>query len=380
MPAYKPFGVSGTYLTWTMRPDKRRPRLPQGSLARHLVLRLLPAVLLLVIVDLAATWVMTHKIKLEDWLLRDIFWFVLLSQIVLVSLFTWVLISGVRSGLSSVTQLSQELRQRSIDDLQPLEVSGLPTEIAPVATHVNDLLLRLNESVQAQRRFIGHAAHQFRTPLTGLKLESELMLARPLPDDVRLRAERIKSVTDRLIRLGQQLLVLARADLSARPQDSFRRIDLAEWARITGAEWLPAAKAKQIELLLVAPDEPVWVDADPLLLEELLGNLIDNALRYGCGAQCIRLHIGANPPSLSVEDDGPGIDMSDGERIFEAFYRSPKAGAGGSGLGLAIVREIARSHGAWWNLSTRPQFSGTRISIVFPGPRMGARLTRHDLQ
>ena len=362
-----------------MRPDWQWARMPKGSLARHLVLRLLPPVLLLVVVDLTATWVMTHKIKLQDWLLRDIFWFLLLSQVILVSLFTWVLVSGVRSGLSSATQLSQELRQRSIDDLQPLEVSGLPTEIAPVATHVNDLLLRLNDSVQAQRRFIGHAAHQFRTPLTGLKLESELMLARPLPDDVRARAERIKAVTDRLIRLGQQLLVLARADLSTRPQDSFRRIDLAEWARITGAEWLPAAKAKQVELQLMAPDEPVWVDADPLLLEEMLGNLLDNALRYGVGARCIRLHIGVNPPSLSVEDDGPGIDPGDGERIFEAFYRSPKAVAGGSGLGLAIVREIARSHGAWWNLSTRPQFAGTRISVVFPGPRRGARLTRLDV-
>src|SRR3546814_13815939 len=84
--------------------------------------------------------------------------------------------------------------------------------------------------MQAQKRFIGHAAHQLRTPLTGLKLESELMLTRNLPDDVRERAERIKSVSDRMIRLGQQLLVLAKADSSTRrPQDSFVRMDLCEW-------------------------------------------------------------------------------------------------------------------------------------------------------
>src|SRR3546814_3200587 len=88
----------------------------------------------------------------------------------------------------------------SSDRLQTLDTAGLPTEVAPLVTHFNDLLLRLDDSMQAQKRFIGHAAHQIRTPLTGLKLELELMLTRPLPDDVRERAERIKFVTDRMIR------------------------------------------------------------------------------------------------------------------------------------------------------------------------------------
>lgn len=352
--------------------------MPRGSLARHLVLRLLPAVIVLVLLDLSVTWVMTRKMSMEAWLLRDIFWTMVLSQVMLVSVFAWVLISGVRSGLASINRLSQEISQRSIDDLQPLDAAGLPTEVAPMVAHVNDLLLRLDDSMQAQKRFIGHAAHQLRTPLAGLKLESELMLTRNLPDDVRERAERIKTVTDRMIRLGQQLLVLARADSSTRPQDSFVRRDLCEWVRTSGAEWIPAARARHVDIQLVAPDDPVWVDVDPLLLEELLSNLIDNALRYGVGATSITLQVGANPPSLTVEDDGPGIDPEDSERVFEAFYRSPRASAGGSGLGLAIVREIARAHGGWWNLVSRPTFPGTRISVVFPGPRIGAKLRRQD--
>lgn len=352
--------------------------LPSGSLARHLVLRLFPAVVVLVVLDLSATWVMTRKMTMETWLLRDIFWTMVISQVLLVSVFAWVLISGVRSGLASINRLSQEISQRSIEDLQPLDMAGLPTEVAPLVTHFNDLLLRLDDSMQAQKRFIGHAAHQIRTPLTGLKLELELMLTRPLPDDVRERAERIKSVTDRMIRLGQQLLVLARADSSTRPQDSFMRVDLCEWARVSGAEWIPAARSRHIEIQLIAPDEPVWVDVDSLLLEELLSNLIDNALRYGAGATTIKLQVAANPPSLSIEDNGPGIDPEDSERVFEAFYRSPRASAEGSGLGLAIVREIARAHGAWWNLSSRPDFPGTRITVVFPGPRIGAKLSRQE--
>lgn len=379
MQAYKPYAVSVICLMWKVLDKFLAAFLPQGSLARHLVLRLFPAVIVLVVLDVSATWVMTRKINFDAWLLRDIFWTMIFSQILLVTIFAWVLISGVRSGLASINRLSHEISQRSVDDLQPLDTAGLPTEVAPLVTHFNDLLLRLDDSMQAQKRFIGHAAHQLRTPLTGLKLESELMLTRNLPDDVRERAERIKSVSDRMIRLGQQLLVLAKADSSTRrPQDSFVRMDLCEWVRVSGAEWIPAARARHVELELIAPEDPVWVDVDTLLLEELLSNLIDNALRYGVGASIIKLRVGANPPSLAVEDNGPGIDPDDAKRVFEAFYRSPRANAGGSGLGLAIVREIARAHGAWWSLISRPDFLGTRITVVFPGPRIGAKLTRQE--
>lgn len=351
---------------------------PRGSLARHLVLRLMPAVLVLVVMDVIITWYFTGTISLQEWLERDFFWAMLLSQLLLLLVFGWVLISGVRSGLQNVNRLSAEISQRSIDDLQPLDTTSLSSEIAPLITHINDLLLRLDDSVQAQRRFVGHAAHQLRTPLTGLRLECELMLAGKLPDDVRERAERIKSVNDRMIRLGQQLLVLARADSSIRPQDSFVRSDLCEWARNSAAEWVPRTRAAGMTLEMSAPDEPVWVDIDPLLMEELLSNLIDNSLRYGLAATLIRVHVGANPPTLTVEDNGPGVPPEEGERVFEAFYRSPGSVSGGSGLGLAIVREIARAHGAWWNLVSRPAFPGTRVTVVFPGPRKGARLDRAE--
>jgi signal transduction histidine kinase len=372
---------SAQFAPGKLAPHARLAALLQpGSLARHLILRLVPPVLVLIVLDLIVTWVVTSRIKLSEWVLHDIFWVLLLGQVLLVLLIAGVLIAGVRSGLKSINRLSDEINQRSIDDLQPVSVAGLTTEITPVVTRINDLLVRLNDSMLAQRRFIGHAAHQLRTPLSGLKLESELMLAGDLPDNVRERAQRIKSVTDRMIRLGQQLLVLARADSSVRPQDSFQRLDLAEWARLSAAEWIPAARTGNIDLQLLAPEEHVWVEADPLLLEEMLSNLIDNALRYGMGARHIRVQVGATPPSLMVEDDGQGIDVQDRDRVFEAFYRSPKAIAGGSGLGLAIVREIALAHGAWWGLTSYPEFHGTRISVVFPGPRKGAGLTRRERQ
>jgi len=352
--------------------------LPRGSLARHLVVRLMPAVLVLIAMDIVVTWYLTGTVSLEEWLDRDLFWAMLFSQLVLLLVFAWVLITGIRSGLNNVSRLSLEISQRSIDDLQPLDTQNLSSEIAPLVSHINDLLKRLDDSVQAQRRFVGHAAHQLRTPLAGLKLECDLMLAGNLPGDVRARAERIKAVTDRMIRLGQQLLVLARADSSTRPQDSFVLSDLGEWVRDTAAEWIPRTRQAGVSLELMAPERPVWVEIDPILMAELLGNLIDNALRYAKGSGEIRLQVTANPPTLTVEDDGPGMPPEDAERVFEAFYRSPRALPGGSGLGLAIVREIARAHGAWWNLVSRPTYAGTRITVVFPGPRKGARLNRLD--
>ena len=162
-----------------------------------------------------------------------------------------------------------------------------------------------------------------------------------------------------MIRLGQQLLVLARADPNARPQDSFVRVDLCEWVR-SGPRVVSPAREARHELDLVAPDTPIWIDADPLLLAELLGNLIDNALRYGNETGRIVLIVGANPPSLT--EDGPGIPPEERDRVFEVSLHGH-----GRRLGPAWPsREIAHAHGAWWRLTSRPDFPGTRPSCSRP--------------
>jgi signal transduction histidine kinase len=320
--------------------------------------------------------VMAETLNTRSRFIEEVLSVLVAGQLLLVALLGFVIVTGVRSGLDSVSRLSDEIETRSIDDLQPIAVDDVPTEITPLIAKTNSLLARLDEAVASQRRFIGHAAHQLRTPLAGLKLESELMLSRTLPDDIRQRAERIKGAADRMIRVGEQLLVLARIDANVRPQDSFNRIDLVELAQECGARWIPAARQAQVELALAAPDEPIWIDGDAVLLDQLLGNLIDNAIRYRQGPGSIVLRVQDAPPSLIVEDDGPGIGASERERVFDPFYRGQGSVAGGSGLGLAIVKEIAQSHGAHWDLRSRPEFDGTRVSLVFPGPRIGTHLTR----
>lgn len=350
------------------------------SLAWSLVIRLLPAVLLLVLIDAAATWLVTHRVGRAQWELEEIIYALVAGQLVLLALLVLAVVSGVRAGLRAVVRVSEQIEQRDIDDLSAIAGAGVPTEMLPLVAQTNALLARLEESVAAQRRFIGHAAHQLRTPLAGLKVESELMLAHPAPPDVHQRAERIKQATDRMIRMGQQMLLMARADPSARPRDRFARLDLGELAQESGAACFPAVRRAGMTLELVAPPGPVWVDGDPVLLTELVTNLIDNAVRYGGTAGgCIVLRVTDAPPALAVEDDGPGIDPAERKRVFEPFYRAADAPPGGSGLGLAIVSEIARAHGAHWRLQSRPDFAGTRVGLVFPGPRIGARLNRNGI-
>src|SRR5690606_531429 len=166
---------------WKRLRKRWRALMPPGSLARRLVARVFPAVLVLVITDISITYLMTRSLSLEAWLSKDVFWTMVLSQVTLVSIFAWLLLSGVRSGLASINRLSQEVRQRDAEDLQPLDPTGLPAEIAPLIVHFNELLHRLDDSLQGQKRFVGQAAHQLRTPLTGLKLELELMLTEELP-------------------------------------------------------------------------------------------------------------------------------------------------------------------------------------------------------
>lgn len=349
-----------------------------GSMARLLIIRLLIPIIALVVLDQILTWLISHNLDTDEWRREDLFWLMLAGQALLIVLLIATVIRAVNRSMESVEKLSDQIAQRSAQDLGQMSLEGLPTEFDQLLKHTNALFARLSDSFDAQRNFVGHAAHQLKTPLAGLKLESELMLAQPLPDDVRLRAERIKMVTDRMIRMGTQLLLLARVDPEGRPQDHFVLLDLSEWTRTCGAEWLDRAQARNIDLQLDAPDQPVWIEGDPVLLRELLGNLIDNALRYAKNAQHIRLTVTATPPMLSIEDDGCGISEADQSRVFDAFYRSADATEGGSGLGLALVREIARAHGAWWNLLSLPHIAGLKITVLFPGLRKGAQLNRME--
>jgi two-component system sensor histidine kinase TctE len=168
--------------------------------------------------------------------------------------------------------------------------------------------------------------------------------------------------------LVNQLLTLARSEPDSDPTREFARIDLAQLVRQTTMEWVPRALSRGIDLGYAGIDKPVFVQGDALLLKELLNNLIDNAIRYGCDEGTATVRLTVTPTvAIEVEDDGRGIPEQERERVFERFYRVSGSSNNGCGLGLAIVRQIAQAHGASVHLSGSMEGQGTLVRVAFDG-------------
>ncbi|HTV76864.1 MAG TPA: sensor histidine kinase N-terminal domain-containing protein [Steroidobacteraceae bacterium] len=275
---------------------------------------------------------------------------------------------AVDRGLRPLTLLSAAIEARGHDLLTPVSEEGLPWEARILVSRINDLLGRLDQTITAQRRFVADAAHQLRTPLAAVSLHAERAQR---SSDAESRDQALRSLQTSIVRAArvtQQLLALARSGPEAAVTRTLSRLDLTALARTAGENWIGPALARSIDFGFVAPEHPVYIQGHAGLLEELLNNLIDNALRY-CpqGASVTVTVSGSAFPELSVTDDGPGVAESERERIFERFHRGATEDAEGCGLGLAIVREIATVHGA--TVKARPGRDGRGTSFVVKFPR-----------
>jgi two-component system sensor histidine kinase TctE len=239
----------------------------------------------------------------------------------------------------------------------------------------NQLLERLDGNIQDQRRFIANAAHQMRTPLAGLRTQAELALRENDHAELKRSLQQLATSSVRATRLINQLLSLARAENRAEPQGGLVAVALESLARDVIQDWVPAALERRIDLGFEGLDEKVLVRGDPVLLRELLKNLLDNAIRYTHVGGSVTVRVGADRAAgtaiLEVQDNGPGIAEAERNLVFERFYRILGSGSDGSGLGLAIVREIAQQHAAQVSLSNPkscqdPKRPGTVICIAFP--------------
>jgi two-component system, OmpR family, sensor histidine kinase TctE len=291
----------------------------------------------------------------------------LLPELLLVGLIALLIWHAVARGLRPLVELQAEMANRSYRDLGPLPVHNAPGEVRALVGAMNDLLARLSTALSAQQRFIADAAHQLRTPLAGLRTQTELALREDDPEEVRRALHQIDTATARTTHLVNQLLSLARAEPGANRLYQPQALDLVELARETTAEWVPRAIARDIDLgfdgAAAAP-----IEGDAVLLREMLGNLLDNAIRYSpAGGQVtVNASIDDAAARLSVEDNGPGIPPDERERVFERFHRLLGNDADGCGLGLAIVREIAFGHGATVRLEAGAGGQGTRVTVEFP--------------
>jgi two-component system sensor histidine kinase TctE len=299
-------------------------------------------------------------------LAQDVMAAVLLPQTLLLLLAALAVRGGIRTGLKPLARLEEALHARSQADLSPLPDDDVPAEVRPLTDAVNALLLRLDAALGVQQRFVADAAHQLRTPLAALKVQIEhtLRKSQSLQDGEAL--EHMRRSVERLVRLTNQLLTLARAEPGAESRNRFAPVDLRALAFETGSACVPRALEQGADLGFAGGEAPVRVMGDALLLGELLRNLLDNALAHGRRDGRITLGVEEGErPALYVEDDGPGIPEAERARVFARFHRVPGTGAAGSGLGLAIVQEIARAHGAEVILET-PSGGGARFRVRFP--------------
>jgi two-component system sensor histidine kinase TctE len=292
-------------------------------------------------------------------------WLLDFIQLDVTLLIVWL---GVHFGLKPLLSLRRQIEAGSPREFKHLDAGTVPAEVKPLVEALNVLFDVLAEAARSQRRFVADTAHQLRTPITGLLGNLELLMKEAAAAPLAMRLQALHAGMENLARSANQLLTLARADPSTSFAEQFAAVDLKTLAaRIVEAN---LDRALQAGLDLGVEAETVAVRGNMRLLEDLLGNLVDNAIHYSPkGARVtVRVALRAGRPCLEVEDDGPGIPEDQRVRVRERFYRIPGTRGNGCGLGLAIVSEIAEAHGATFILEPGAHGAGTRARVQFRTP------------
>jgi two-component system sensor histidine kinase QseC len=264
-------------------------------------------------------------------------------------------------GLKPLVDMAATLRARPPGSLAPLRLTPLPTELEPMQAALNRMLAQLQEVMGRERRFIADAAHEMRTPLAVLRVHAQNLMEAGSDEDRRTSLEHLIAGVDRTSRLVNQLLTMARLEPKAgtRPPGA---VDLAAIVRDSLVTLTPWLLSKDLELMFEADEDIGLVKVDPAAIDIALNNLVTNAANFSPqhGLITVRLAKNRNGFELSVEDDGPGINEEDRDRLLERFYS--RGNNEGAGLGLAIVQAIAERFGGQIRLENRnPQ--GLRATL-----------------
>lgn len=313
---------------------------------------------------------------------------VMLPQFVILPLAVLLVWLALVQAIKPLQQLEDRIRARKPDDLSPIDADAVPLEVSPLVESVNDLLMRLTESIATQKRFLADAAHQLKTPLAGLRMQADLAQREGASaEDLKQSLRLIGRASIRATHSVNQLLALARAESngSAMPRTL---CDLAELTMSVVRDCVPRGLEKHIDLGYegTQPGTPgCTVLGNATLLKEMVRNLVDNAINYTPSSRdvpgVITARVLTDPFGralvLQVEDSGPGVPEAERELIFQPFYRALGTEADGSGLGLPIVLEIAQQHGASVSLEdTHPGRTppGARFVLRFSATLAGEPL------
>lgn len=321
----------------------------------------------------------------RDTAAKEVLLSVSIPLIVLLAIGGLILSLVLKEELQPLQTLADTLNKQSARSVTPLPAESaerVPAELQPLINAMNALLARLRDALEAQRTFIADAAHQLRTPLTALKLHADRAVDAKTLDDARPALLELQSGANRAVRLSNQLLTLARAEpgMTLDQLGPPMRVDLVSLAFDTGAEWVPRALARGLDLGFEAwPQEAASpgslqapVLANVVLLREAVNNLLDNAIKYvpAGGRVTLRTGMEADAASrwwgvVSVEDNGPGIPPERRGEVFQRFFRGDAdhrpGQPQGSGLGLAIVHDIVRLHGGTVAIDDATARDGSRV-------------------
>lgn len=303
----------------------------------------------------------------RDEIARDSALRTLMPFLILVPILLLIVADLVRKMFRPITALSNEIDQRSEQELHPVAEEHLPTEVRPFVVAINRLLSRVNQSMESQRRFVADAAHELRSPLTAMSLQAERLADTPMPEQARERLATLQCGIERGRNLLDQLLTLAKAQATSEiPQAP---ISVQGIYRRVLEDLLPLAEAKHIDIG-VEGTQDAQILMSELDLIAVVKNLVDNAIRYtpDGGKVDLSVSVSEGRATLQIKDSGPGIAVDERLRVFDPFYRTLGSDQVGSGLGLSIVKTIADRVGAEINLdfSDKVESSGLRVCILIP--------------
>lgn len=286
-------------------------------------------------------------------------------QLLLIAAAAAFIVFGVRRGLAPLKRLRDEVRARGANDLTPIHTRSVPREVVPLIHAINAHTERQRQLSDAQVRFIANASHQLKTPLTLLHAQVDHALQQSDHQAMRAVVERIHDSAQLTQRVMNQLLSLARSE-PGRTLDIVE-VDIAELAHEQTFEMLALARAKTIDLGFEG-ELRVLVHGEAVLLRELVGNLVHNAISYTPpgGRVTVRVALREGRAELGVIDNGPGIPIDERLKVFERFYRGSATSEHGTGLGLAIVKEICDRHRIEVSIGDGPAGKGLHIRLLWP--------------
>ncbi|MDH3537910.1 MAG: ATP-binding protein [Gammaproteobacteria bacterium] len=289
----------------------------------------------------------------------------LIPLVLLTPIILWILWQIIGVALRPLQDVTDQLRQQDLKDLNTIDVAGVPREISPLVSALNQMIEDLDAAYARERRFVSDASHELRNPLAALLINVENAIEESQGRESLDTMQSMKTSIQRLTHMVSQLLKLSHFENPMSTQE-YDQVDLGQVCERNVDTFRSKADARGLQIELQLPSESCLLMGAESLLSSLLANLLDNAINY-CDANCrirLRCERFENSLLLSVDDSGPGLVADQREKALGRFYRAADTNTPGAGFGFSIVKTIAESHHATVELD-QSDIGGLAVRVRF---------------